>query len=278
MKKKGLMTEDIAFSHVGQAVRDYCFVMGIVDDDRLDNIYEQVIDLLVKLTDPIKQSSKKIAGLSIRDKFVFPIGLGYVQWEGQMARIVGGEEGDQWQIVLDEMWPEGSQTGTGIWVNKGELAWASANNKEGVVTADQDDPFPWEGMTTEDTLEDIETVDIEGRDTVQETLDVEGSTVEGGKLDGFWENIDAQIEQLRSARSADDVIRILGPVDREYGTGDAFFMGGGGDQTVYGALMEAGWKTAWFDAPYYFAMEAPDGSGITYVEGDIYRGVQEKMG
>ncbi len=142
------------------------------------------------------------------------------------------------------------------------------------------DPFPWEktaAMTTEDTLEDIETVDLEGDDIVGGAFDFEETkiAVEGGNLDGFWEAIDTQIEQLHGARSADDVIRIL-PVVPGLSVGDGWFGGGGGDQTVWGALREAGWKTIWFDAPYYFAMEAPDGSGITYVEGDIYKGVQAK--
>jgi hypothetical protein len=91
---------------------------------------------------------------------------------------------------------------------------------------------------------------------------------------GFWENISAQISQLQSAKSADDVISILGPPDPNIGVGDAFFEGGGGDEDVYSALMQAGWRTIAFEAPYYWAMEAPDGSVISYVEGDIYRGNQ----
>lgn len=35
-----------------------------------------------------------------------------------------------------------------------------------------------------------------------------------------------------------------------------------------------GWTYVWIEADYYWAMQAPDGSVITYVEGDVYRGNQ----
>lgn len=89
----------------------------------------------------------------------------------------------------------------------------------------------------------------------------------------FWARIDAQIESLKTAKSPDDVIRILGGSE-EASSGDAFFGGSGGDQSVEGALAEAGWSHVWREAHYYWAMRAPNGDGITYVEGDIYRGIQ----
>ncbi|MFE7328038.1 hypothetical protein ACFU8W_24205 [Streptomyces sp. NPDC057565] len=97
-------------------------------------------------------------------------------------------------------------------------------------------------------------------------------------LDTFWALIAGQHKELESARTADDVIRILGPDRNPHGpdwdgaSGDAFFAGSGGDQTVNAALHTAGWTLIWAQAPYYYAMRAPDGSTITYVEGDIYRG------
>ncbi|MBT2609909.1 hypothetical protein J7I97_16915 [Streptomyces sp. ISL-87] len=90
-------------------------------------------------------------------------------------------------------------------------------------------------------------------------------------LDGFWKFIEAQLKELESARTADDVIRTMRADDC---VGDAFFAGSGGDESVWGALHTAGWTTIWVEADYYFAMRAPDGSAITYVEGDIYRGDQ----
>ncbi|MEV5677444.1 hypothetical protein [Streptomyces sp. NPDC052179] len=80
--------------------------------------------------------------------------------------------------------------------------------------------------------------------------------------------IDAQLKELRSAKSADDVIRILGGS----GSGDAHFAGSGGDGTVRASLFAAGWDLRWEEAHYFWVMKAPDGSMITYVEGDIYRG------
>lgn len=89
--------------------------------------------------------------------------------------------------------------------------------------------------------------------------------------DNFWAEINRQLEELKTAKSADDVVRIIGPkpglMDPSAG---AFFEGSGGDNTVWDSLDDAGWKTVWSKAGYYWAMKAPDGSHITYIEGDIY--------
>jgi hypothetical protein len=95
--------------------------------------------------------------------------------------------------------------------------------------------------------------------------------------DSFWNVIDAQLAELQSATTADRVIEILANDRNPYGpntntAGHGFFAGSGGDDTVAEALTLAGWKTTWAEAPYYYAMEAPDGTRITYIEGDIYRG------
>jgi hypothetical protein len=84
----------------------------------------------------------------------------------------------------------------------------------------------------------------------------------------FWDNINTQLAELRTARTADDVIRILDPPS----SGDAFFAGSGGGDTVEEALGEAGWQVTWSEAHYYYVMRAPNGDMITYVEGDVYRG------
>ncbi|MER6382110.1 hypothetical protein ACWDBD_38800 [Streptomyces sp. NPDC001118] len=86
----------------------------------------------------------------------------------------------------------------------------------------------------------------------------------------FWKMIDAQLKLLESAKSADDVIRILGTT--EPSAGEAHFEGSGGDKTIYGALLTAGWSFLWSEWEHHYAMKAPDGSAITYVEGDVYRG------
>lgn len=89
-------------------------------------------------------------------------------------------------------------------------------------------------------------------------------------LDGFWQAIDAQLEQLRTAKTPEDVIRVLGGSAEG---ADAFFAGGGGDDLPQEPLMEAGWVFVWREAPYYWCMAAPNDAGfITYIEGDVYVG------
>jgi hypothetical protein len=91
--------------------------------------------------------------------------------------------------------------------------------------------------------------------------------------EGFWAKIERQLNELKTAKSADDVILILQPTEPGMASGDGFFEGSGGDETVADALGEAGWRTIWRRADYYWAMAAPDGqSTITYIEGDVYRG------
>jgi hypothetical protein len=96
---------------------------------------------------------------------------------------------------------------------------------------------------------------------------------------GFWNVIDTQLAGLRQARTAGDVLRILATADNPYGdpsvsSAPAFFAGSGGDETVMDALQAAGWRVTWAEASYHYAMTAPDGSAITYVEGDIYPAVR----
>ncbi|MFC9591538.1 hypothetical protein ACFTUC_17330 [Streptomyces sp. NPDC056944] len=98
--------------------------------------------------------------------------------------------------------------------------------------------------------------------------------------DPFWDAIRTQLKELEQAKCADDVIRILSPERNPYGSdwdgmdgaAEGFFAGSGGDGRVNEALEEAGWSYVWARATYWWAMQAPDGSVITYIEGDIYRG------
>jgi len=90
-------------------------------------------------------------------------------------------------------------------------------------------------------------------------------------MDEFWKAIDTQLELLKKAKSADDVLAIL-PRIPGTSSGDGFFAGGGGDGDVASSLSEAGWTMARYKAHYYWCMQAPNGDLITYVEGDIYRG------
>jgi hypothetical protein len=95
--------------------------------------------------------------------------------------------------------------------------------------------------------------------------------------DNFWATIGRQLEEAATARSAGDVIRIFATADNPYGdphiTGaPGFFAGSGGDGSLSEALDAAGWSRAWSEASYHWKMTAPDGSAITYVEGDLYPG------
>ncbi|MFH8257897.1 hypothetical protein [Streptomyces roseolus] len=84
----------------------------------------------------------------------------------------------------------------------------------------------------------------------------------------FWAAIADQLQKLRTAKTADDVLRIL-PSD---GDAPGFFKGSGGDGTVSEALHAAGWEQVWAESSFYYTMRAPDGSMITYIEGDIFPG------
>lgn len=95
--------------------------------------------------------------------------------------------------------------------------------------------------------------------------------------DEFWTKVKAQLNEARSAKSADDVIRIFSRERNPYGStemvvGDAFFAGSGGNTSLYEVLDEAGWHLVWQQSSIYYTMKAPDDSMITYIEGDIYRG------
>lgn len=96
----------------------------------------------------------------------------------------------------------------------------------------------------------------------------------------FWTVIAQQLDELQHARTADDVVRVLSrernPYEQMPGhegmvAGDGFFAGSGGDDSVRGVLADAGWRTVWYEADYYWCMTS-EGSSITYVEGDIYKG------
>jgi hypothetical protein len=90
-------------------------------------------------------------------------------------------------------------------------------------------------------------------------------------LDSFWAAVDQQLGELRTAASAADVLRILASDRNPYGRDHqqtAFFAGDGDE--LWGALATAGWQSVWAEASYHFAMRAPDGTVITYVEGDVF--------
>ncbi|MGN2642301.1 hypothetical protein ACTD5D_40260 [Nocardia takedensis] len=92
-------------------------------------------------------------------------------------------------------------------------------------------------------------------------------------MDEFWTDIARQLERLREAKSATEVIDIVGTGEASPG----HFAGSGGGDTVYDALNDAEWEIVWYRAVYYWAAKAPDGSHITYIEGDIYPELQQPL-
>lgn len=99
--------------------------------------------------------------------------------------------------------------------------------------------------------------------------------------DQFWAAVQAQLKEAMSAKSAGDLLRIFGKDRNPYGgampfSGEAFFAGGDGDE-LWATLHLAGWTPVWTEATYHWAMRAPDGSGVTYVEGDLYGEIQQPL-
>lgn len=99
----------------------------------------------------------------------------------------------------------------------------------------------------------------------------------------FWAAVRRQLDQARTATTAEQVLTIFALENSPYrladpnwngmdGGAQGFFAGSGGEDTLDEALDDAGWTWLWSQAPYWWAMTAPDGSVITYCEGDIYRG------
>lgn len=96
----------------------------------------------------------------------------------------------------------------------------------------------------------------------------------------FWENVDAYLLALRECSTVDQVLDLTEKhFPRATMPGDAraqgFFPGGGGDDTPLYPLLSVGWTQVRVDADYYWAIREPGGDGVlTYVEGDLYRGMQ----
>lgn len=103
--------------------------------------------------------------------------------------------------------------------------------------------------------------------------------------DNFWRTIDTICDRIEAEKPAtfDAVKAVLdasptatypGPFFAN--TPDSSFFGdGGGDRSLLGSLIEAGWVVTWQDAWYYYVARHPvTGEQLTYVEGDVLRGDQ----
>lgn len=90
-------------------------------------------------------------------------------------------------------------------------------------------------------------------------------------MDPYWAAIDHELELIKTATTAAEVVAILNEHDPlGKSAGDAFFGGSGGDNPLDDSLTEAGWKFANCWASYHWKMQAPNGDVIEYVEGDVY--------
>lgn len=91
--------------------------------------------------------------------------------------------------------------------------------------------------------------------------------------DQFWQNIAGQLERLEHATSAAQVFEVCPPIPGTSApNAQGFFEGGGGDTLPIEPLVAAGWKTVEWRARYWWAMRAPNGDIVTYIEGDLYLG------
>jgi hypothetical protein len=84
----------------------------------------------------------------------------------------------------------------------------------------------------------------------------------------FREINEAQLAQLATMTTVEEVLALCAPV-AGVSVGDGFWIGDGDE--LLGALYDAGWRSVDYRAPYHWCLKAPDGSLLTYVEGDLYR-------
>jgi hypothetical protein len=105
-------------------------------------------------------------------------------------------------------------------------------------------------------------------------LEIEMTDMNSGS---FWNHYEQGCNELRGVQTVDEVMRIC---KSHYGSssGEALFPGGSGDEDLFSILLDAGRTPAWIQAGYYFAIRQPDSrDGLTYIEGDLERGVQEPI-
>lgn len=99
--------------------------------------------------------------------------------------------------------------------------------------------------------------------------------------DTFWDQVNIQLDEARTATSADQLLAVLSHQRNPYGdpsmaaNADGFFAGDSSELLT--VLTESGWSPVWLEANYYWALRAPDASVITYIEGDVFRGNQKPM-
>lgn len=107
---------------------------------------------------------------------------------------------------------------------------------------------------------------------------------------GFWAQIDHQLARIAEQKPGTfDAVRQILLDDaydqvvtennrngvRHFDDDSAFFAGSGGDATLFGALLDAGWRVTAYDADYFYVLAHElTGEVLTYIEGDVERGNQ----
>lgn len=94
-------------------------------------------------------------------------------------------------------------------------------------------------------------------------------------MDEFWSAIDAQLDRIIRDKpsTVEGVLLVLGRRRDASGQLSGFFAGSGGDRSLFGALLAAGWRLEWSVASYFYAVRHPaSGDRLTYIEGDVLEG------
>lgn len=90
---------------------------------------------------------------------------------------------------------------------------------------------------------------------------------------GFWDEIGRVLDDVKRARTADELIAAVGAgPGQDAGSGDAFFAGSGGDDQLIDALDRTHWKVNRVEGDYHWqALSKVNGTAIEYIEGDVCR-------
>lgn len=90
--------------------------------------------------------------------------------------------------------------------------------------------------------------------------------------DPFWGTVAQFLNTVRVATDAASVVataRTMFKDDQPANSRQAFFPGSGGNEQLSEALSDAGWTFTFIEGGYYYTATAPNGSALTYIEGDI---------
>lgn len=99
-------------------------------------------------------------------------------------------------------------------------------------------------------------------------------------LRAYWTRYDATLDRIRTEKPCSfAALKAILDDFEPPSSGDAFFPGGA-DETLWGALVDAGWEVYWAKADYHFKArvfdpQAKTWTKISHVEGDVYNLTKE---